>query len=36
MTTMVTGVESGALLVALEGLDRQVAGLRLPVESPDA
>jgi len=36
MTTMVTGAESGALLVALEGLDRQVAGLRLPVEAPDA
>ena len=33
---MVTGVESGALLVALEGLDRQVAGLRRPVEAPDA
>ncbi|HTE72927.1 MAG TPA: ABC transporter [Actinomycetes bacterium] len=33
---MVTGAESGALLVALEGLDRQVAGLRLPVEAPDA
>jgi energy-coupling factor transporter ATP-binding protein EcfA2 len=36
MTTMVTGAESGALLVALEGLGRQVAGLRMPVEAPDA
>jgi energy-coupling factor transporter ATP-binding protein EcfA2 len=33
---MVTGADSGALLVALEGLDRQVAALRLPVEAPDA
>ena len=33
---MVTGAESGALLVALEGLDRQVARLRLPVEAPEA
>jgi hypothetical protein len=36
MTTMVTGAESGALLVALEGLDQQVAALRLPLEAPDA
>ena len=33
---MVTGVEAGDLLVALDGLHRQVASLRLPLEAPDA
>ena len=36
MTTMVTGVDPGGLLVALDGLHRQVASLRLPLEAPDA
>ena len=33
---MVTGVDPGGLLVALDGLHRQVASLRLPLEAPDA
>ena len=33
---MVSGVDPGGLLVALDGLHRQVASLRLPLEAPDA
>jgi hypothetical protein len=36
MTTMVSGVDPGGLLVALDGLHRQVASLRLPLDAPDA
>jgi energy-coupling factor transporter ATP-binding protein EcfA2 len=36
MTTMVSAVDPGGLLVALDGLHRQVTSLRLPIEAPDA
>ena len=33
---MVSGVDAGGLLAALDGLHRQVASLRLPLDTPDA